>query len=124
MQGLNISVALACLAMAATTVVAEDTTDYRSPADMTVEERAAMMQGVNDYNGCVYKQGVAEVDKFPDVRQAADAAMMTCEKELDKLRELITGNHFEPGFAEQFVNHAKSRAARMLLPELAIRKGG
>ncbi|MGE0336294.1 MAG: hypothetical protein AB7Q76_13485 [Gammaproteobacteria bacterium] len=98
--------------------------DYRSPGDMTLEERSAMMQLVGEYNACVYRAGMEKVDAFPDIRQAADAAMEACENLSLKLRQTIDGYNFEPGFGEQFVHHARSRAAKSLLPELALRKGG
>jgi len=97
---------------------------YRSPGEMTLEERTAMMQLVSDYNNCLYKEGLARVEQFPDIRQAADAAMAACESTSNKLRETIDGFRFEPGFGEQFVHHTQSRAIRSLIPELAIRKGG
>ena len=100
------------------------TTAYRSPGDMSMEERTAMMSGVSAYNTCVYKEAMARVDKLPDIRQAADEAMTACKDSIDKLRALIEGYGFEPGFGEQFTHHAQSRAARTLLPELAIRKSG
>jgi|LauGreDrversion4_2_1035121.scaffolds.fasta_scaffold474132_2 hypothetical protein len=106
------------------TASAEDapTTAGRSPGDMTVEERRVMMQGVADYNACVYKEAMAKVDALPDIRQAADQAMSACEETIDGLKEKIEGYGFESGFAEQFTNHAQSRAVRTLLPELALRK--
>ncbi len=103
---------------------AEASTTYRSPGDMSMEERTAMMSGVSEYNSCVYEEAMARVDKFPDIRQAADEAMAACKDRIDKLRALIEGYGFEPGFGEQFTHHAQSRAARTLLPELAIRKSG
>ena len=94
----------------------------RSPGDMTVDERRVMMQGVADYNACVYKEAMAKVDALPDIRQAADQAMSACEDTIDSLKERIEGYGFEAGFAEQFTHHAQSRAVRTLLPELALRK--
>lgn len=96
---------------------------FRSPGDLTAEERAAMMARVSEYNGCVYKEAMARVEKTPDIRQAADAAMGACKGVTDELRALIAGYGFEPGFAELFSHHAESRAVRNLLPELALRKG-
>lgn len=81
-----------------------------------------MMQMVGDYNSCVYREGMANVDKFADIRQSADAAMAACENTSNKLRATIDGFGFEPGFGEHFVHHAQSRAARTLIPELAIKK--
>ncbi len=99
-------------------------TAYRSPGEMSTQERTAMMGGVSEYNSCVYKEAMARVDELPDIRQAADEAMAACKDRIEKLRALIEGYGFEPGFGEQFTHHAQSRAARTLLPELAIRKSG
>lgn len=98
--------------------------EFRSPGDMTIDERTAIMQLVGEYNNCLYKEGLARVEQFADIRQAADAAMEACEATANRLRETIDGFHFEPGFAEQFVHHTQSRAVRSLMPELAIRKSG
>lgn len=97
---------------------------FRSPGDMTVEERTEMMKGVSEYNNCVYREGLAKVDSFPDIRQAADAAMAACAGTIDALRTKIESFRFEPGFGDQFIQHAQSRAAKNLIPELAIRKSG
>jgi len=95
----------------------------RSPGDMTVEERREMMQGVADYNGCVYKEAMARVEALPDIRQAADQAMEACKPTIEKLKTTIEKQGFEAGFAEQFTHHTQSRAVKTLLPELALRKG-
>ncbi|MBI2800571.1 MAG: hypothetical protein HYX63_09875 [Gammaproteobacteria bacterium] len=108
----------------ALTVNAEEsaTPTYRSPADMTVEERTAIMGLVGEYNSCVYKEGMARVKDFHDIRQAADAAMGACDKAINALHEKIESFHFEPAFGDHFTHHAQARAARTLLPELAIKK--
>ncbi len=113
-----------CLTMSTLVFAAEGVHAYRSPGDMRVEERMAMMQLVGEYNSCIYREGMANVDKFADIRQSADAAMAACENTSNKLRAAIDGFGFEPGFGEHFVHHAQSRAARTLIPELAIRKSG
>ena len=97
-------------------------TEYRSPADMTVEERTAIMSLVGKYNTCVLNEGMARVDKLPDIRQAADAAMGACENTINELRAQIETYRFEPAFGEHFAHHAQARAARTLLPELALKK--
>lgn len=102
----------------------DETTGLRDPSEMSVEERTVIMQRMNDYNGCVYKEAMARVEKLPDIRQAADEGMGACQGALDKLRETIEGYRFTPAFAEQFVHHAQNRVVKMLLPELSMRKGG
>lgn len=107
----------ACLA----TAVAEES-PYRSPADMSVEERTAVMNRINDYHRCVYEAAMARVDELPDIRQAADEGMAACDDAALAIGELVEGYSFEPGFAEQLVNHARHRAVHKLMPELAVRK--
>ncbi|HMM77708.1 MAG TPA: hypothetical protein PJ986_18545 [Gammaproteobacteria bacterium] len=102
---------------------ADDAAAYREPSDMKVEERMAIMQRMNDYHGCVYREAMARVDKLPDIRQAADEGMAACQGPLDALQETIEAYRFSPQFGEQFVHHAQSRAVKMLLPELSLRKG-
>lgn len=96
----------------------------RDPSEMTVEERMTIMQRMNDYHGCVYKEAMARVENTPDIRQAADQGMAACRAALDTLQGTIDGFGFEPAFGEQFVHHAQSRAVKMLMPELSMRKGG
>lgn len=96
----------------------------RDASDMTVEERTAIMTRVNEYNGCVYKESMARVDALPDIRQAADEGMTACQGTLDAVNETIVSFNFEAGFADQFVRHTQSRAVRMLIPELSLRKSG
>jgi len=102
----------------------DEATGLRDPSEMSVEERTVIMQRMNDYNGCVYKEAMARVEKLPDIRQAADEGMGACQGALDKLGETIEGYRFTPAFAEQFVHHAQNRVVKMLLPELSMRKGG
>lgn len=97
---------------------------YREPSEMTVEERTAIMQRMNDYNGCVYKEAMARVDSMPDIRQAADEGMSACQATLDTVGKTIAGFNFGPEFAEQFLHHTQTRAVKMLMPELSMRKGG
>lgn len=100
-----------------------DASDFREPDTMTADERQAIMQRMNDYHGCVYREAMARVDQLPDIRQAADEGMTACQAALDTLQETIASYRFSPAFGEQFVHHAQSRAVKMLLPELSMRKG-
>ncbi len=115
---------IALVPCAPLSLAAADAAGSRDPSDMTVEERTAIMTRVNEYNGCVYKEAMARVDALPDIRQAADEGMTACQGTLDSISETIAGFEFEPGFADQFVRHTQSRAVRMLIPELSLRKGG
>ena len=116
---------LAATALSSSTLAAADAANApRDPSDMTPAERMAIMQRMNDYQVCVYKEAMARVDALPDIRQAADEGMSACQAALDSLQETIESYRFSPEFSEQFAHHAQSRAVKMLLPELSMRKGG
>jgi hypothetical protein len=116
--------AVALLTLTAATALADEAPQFRDPGDMTVEERSAIMQRVNDYNGCVFRESMARVDALPDIRQAADEGLEACKATLDAVRETILGFGFEAAFAEQFARHSQNRAVHRLIPELSLRKGG
>ncbi|MGE0486976.1 MAG: hypothetical protein AB7Q81_22690 [Gammaproteobacteria bacterium] len=94
----------------------------RSPGDLTNEERLEMMSQANGYNTCVYERAVASIDSDPDVRRIADIAMGECDDRLQTLGATITGWGMPEYFADGFTATVRNRAARKLLPELAIRK--
>ena len=118
---------LLALSLLPTLVCAEDgdlASGERSPGDMTVEERAQMMQSTNDYNQCVYKQATDKIDSDPDIRRIADNALGACQPALDALQSQIKAWKFPDYFASGFARTVRDRAARSILPELATRKGG
>ncbi|MCB1748020.1 MAG: hypothetical protein H6977_17715 [Gammaproteobacteria bacterium] len=94
----------------------------RSPGDLTNDERLEMMKQANGYNTCVYERAVASIDSDPDIRRIADIAMGECDGKLQELGMTITGWGMPDYFAEGFTSTVRNRAARKLLPELAIRK--
>ena len=96
----------------------------RSPADMTVAERIDMLKTASRYDNCIYAQAISRVGDFPDIRQTADFAMGECQHKLNDLESSITAMGFGRDFANAFSKHIRNRAARKILPELAIRKSG
>ena len=96
----------------------------RSPADMSVEERMNMMKTASKYDNCVYSQAISKVSEFPDIRQAADFALGECQNKLVDLESTIKSMGFGADYANAFSNRIRSRAARKILPELAIRQAG
>jgi len=104
----------------ACTAVAESTA--RSPGDMTVEERAAMMTATQAYNACVFKRALERAHSNPDIRVVADEALGHCESALEALRAVIRAGRFPEQFAQGFARSMRDRAARNLLPELATRQ--
>ena len=114
--------ALLALPACATAQLAQS--QFRDPGSMKEEERAQVMGFMNDYNGCVYKESMARVEKYPDIRQAADQGMEACKGKLQEMKDTLGKAGFEPGFGEQFAHSTQMRAVRMLMPELALRKSG
>ncbi len=96
----------------------------RSPADMSVEERMNMMKSALKYDNCVYSQAISKVGEFPDIRQAADFALGECQSKLADLESTITSMGFGADYANAFANRIRNRAARKILPELAVRQAG
>lgn len=101
---------------------AED--EARSPGDMSPQERMTMMTTASKYDNCVYSHAISKVGDFPDIRQSADFAMTECQEKIDDLEKSITDMGFGADFANAFSKRIKRRAARKILPELAVRKAG
>ena len=101
-----------------------EVSEPRSPADMSVEERMNMMKTASKYDNCVYSQAISKVSQFPDIRQAADFALGECQSKLADLQSTITSMGFGADYANAFANRIRNRAARKILPELAVRKAG
>lgn len=122
---IKLCIALATMALAiAAFAESDDASAARSPGDMSVEERMAMMQTASLYDNCIYSQAIAKVGEFADIRQAADFAMGECRSKLNDLEATITEMGFRSDYATAFANRVRNRAARKILPELAIRKSG
>ncbi|HJP36700.1 MAG: hypothetical protein QF609_02785 [Gammaproteobacteria bacterium] len=116
--------ALIILAMPVCTLGEGVATGARSPGDMSPEERMDIMRTASKYDNCIYSHAVSSVGDFPDIRQAADFAMGKCQNKLTDLEASITAMGFGSDFATAFSKRIRSRAARKILPELAIRKAG
>lgn len=96
--------------------------ERRSPGDMTVDERRGMMEHAQNYNNCVFNLAMQRVNSDPDIRRIADLAMDDCQNNLDALQDQIIAWGFPDYFAEGFTRTVRDRAARKLIPELAISK--
>ncbi len=117
------TVLLTALLMSSALSAADDAADgTRSPGDMSPEQRVAMMRTANEYNSCVYGEALEHIDADEDIRRIADMAMGACQGHLDGLGETIIAWGYPDYFATRFTHNVRDRAARKLLPELAIRK--
>ncbi len=105
-------------------IAESEVSESRSPGDMSVEERMNMMTTASKYDNCVYSQAISKVSEFPDIRQAADFALGECQSKLAELETSITSMGFGADYANAFANRIRNRAARKILPELAVRKAG
>ena len=117
------TVILAALLLSSTLSAADESAAAtRSPGDMSTEQRVAMMRTANEYNKCVYEQALENIDADEDIRRIADIAMGACQGHLDGLGETIIAWGYPDYFATRFTHNVRDRAARKLIPELAIRK--
>ncbi len=123
MRKFILTIALVVIAQTAGSDDQPDPEFARSPGDMTVEERMQMIQKARGYDACVYTEALAQGDDEGDIRRVADMAMGQCEPHLEDLRTMIEGWGFNPHFARGFMSNVRNRAARKILPELAVRKG-
>lgn len=94
----------------------------RSPGDMSVEERVQMIQATHTYNDCVHQQATDPINSDADIRRIADAALRSCQPQLDGLQRLITGWNFPAYFAKSYARTVQGHAAHNILPELATHK--
>lgn len=96
----------------------------RSAGDMTVEERAELMQATNAYQRCVYDSAIEQLDASPDVRAVADMAFDACRDTMQGVNTWFADRGFDEGFATGYTRQMRDRAGRKLLPELMMRKSG
>lgn len=123
-SGMALLLLFSTLAEAADAGHAADAHAGRSHGDMTVEERAELMQATNAYNRCVYEAAMGHLDSSPDVRAIADMAFDDCTESLEGMRRWFADNGFDAGAAEGYTTQMKNRAGRKVLPELMLRKSG
>lgn len=123
-SGMALLLLFSALAEAADAEHAADAHAGRSHGDMTVEERAELMQATNAYNRCVYEAAMGRLDSSPDVREIADMAFDDCTKSLEGMRSWFADNGFDARAAEGYTTQMKNRAGRKVLPELMLRKSG
>ena len=112
------NIAIVCNALAT-----EDL-EARSLADMSVDERRAIMQLATRYDSCFYAQAMAKVGEVADIRHAADFAMSKCQPQLLELESGISAMGFGLNYARAFAKRTRNRAARKILPELVVRRTG
>lgn len=104
------------LLIAVSSASAEQT--YLTPGDMSDQDRTVMVETNLSYEQCLRKEGIAKLDEFADVRQAADAAMQSCDDSIAPLRTHFTERGFDPDFIRSLDHRVKSRSAKRFLPEL------
>ena len=94
----------------------------RSPGDMSVDERLALMAFASTYDNCIYSKAMSHADEFPDIRHALDFALTACQNELAHLRNFLVEAGFTVDYSTAFSTITRNRAARKIFPELAIRR--
>ena len=96
--------------------------ESRSPGDLNDTERREMMLAASRYDACVFNKAMEIAEDHDDIRAAADAALGACGEQMDELRDVLGGFEVDETFIDGFSRRVQSRAARKIMPELAIRK--
>jgi hypothetical protein len=109
---------LAALILAVAGASAEESESYLTPGDMNDEDRTVMVQTTLSYEQCVRNEGMAKLDEVTDVRQAANAAMQSCDEATAPLRDHFSERGFHPDFVNSLDRRIKNRTIKRLLPEL------
>ncbi len=104
--------------------LAEEHSPNRSLADMSTDERIEIMRLATLYDSCVYTEAMTASANYSDIRHAADFALGQCHTTLMELEAGISAMGFELAYARSFSNRTRNRAARKIMPELAVRRGG
>ncbi len=91
---------------------------YRSPTDMSADERMQLMTLVRDYGSCIRENAMRLNPDYPGVRELADAAMGNCAVKLVELEKKMTAMNLDPGFVKGYVRHGRNQVMRQTLPEI------
>lgn len=92
-------------------VIQGEETEYKTPANMTAEDRTIISEGVADYRSCLSEQ-MSELDaKIGDPRALTDAAMEQCKPTLAEFDQAMKNQNFDPNFRKHYVESVKNRSA-------------
>lgn len=85
--------------------------EYKTPANMTNEDRQALMAGSNEYEQCVTSKVRELAPGVGDPRALADAAMASCSDTLTAFAEEMATDNYHPDFSNYYIGKIKNRVA-------------
>lgn len=100
------------LSVTATPALADD---YKTPANMTVEDKSALLSSSREYEQCVTARLRELESRIDDPRALADAAMASCNEMLTAFAEKMAADNYHPDFSNYYLGKVKHRVANETL---------
>lgn len=85
--------------------------EYKTPANMSVEDRRSLMASSSDYERCVITRVQELAPRVGDPRALADAALASCSNMLTDFAEQMTEDNYHPDFSNYYIRKVKYRVA-------------
>ncbi|MCS3903041.1 hypothetical protein J2T55_001058 [Methylohalomonas lacus] len=85
--------------------------DYKTPANMSPEDRRDLMAASDAYESCVREELNERAADIDDPRALADAAMAACSKMLTTMAEEMAADNYHPDFSNYYIGKVKNRVA-------------
>lgn len=85
--------------------------DYKTPANMSPEDRRDLMAASDAYESCVRSELNERAAEIEDPRALADAAMEACSKMLTTMAEEMAADNYHPDFSNYYIGKVKNRVA-------------
>ncbi len=89
--------------------------DYKTPANMTAEDKSALLSGSSEYEQCVTARLREDESGIDDPRALADAAMDSCSEMLTAFAEKMAADNYHPDFSNYYLGKVKHRVANEAL---------
>ncbi|MDZ7736829.1 MAG: hypothetical protein U5P41_12575 [Gammaproteobacteria bacterium] len=94
--------------------------EYKTPANMTNEDRQTLMAGSNEYEQCVTSSVRELAPRIGDPRALADAAMASCSNTLTAFAEGMATDNYHPDFSNYYIGRVKNRVANTAVQQAMI----
>ncbi len=94
--------------------------DYKTPVNMTNDDRRQLMAGGNEYQQCVMGELRELASKVDDPRALTDAAMASCSDTLTAFAEEMAANNYDPDFSNYYIDKVKSRVANAAVRQALV----
>lgn len=108
---------LAALLMISSAAMAED---YKTPANMTIDDRRELMAASGEYENCVRTRLQELAPKISDPRAMADAATVSCHGILTGLAEYMATENYDPNYSKYYIKQVRRDVASNALRQSLI----